>query len=181
MPLSALHEPDVHAEDRALADRIRRGDGEAFRNLYLKYKQPIYLFCLRMIGDHLAEDIFHDVFMNCYEQLRKGTEIVYLKSYLFSSARNRCLNVIRDRRPDADLFELSDVLPAPTTHDVVSSLSIQQALLELPPLNREAFLLCEYEGYSYEEIADITRAPLTTVRKRIYRARHKLRHLLSLP
>lgn len=169
----------MNAEDQNLIEKIREGNRDAFATLYGKYKQPIYLFCVRMVSTSaIAEDIFQDLFMKCYENIREGMTITNLKSYLFTSARNRCLNAIRNRKNTFDLEEIPDSYSPIADYDYETAESIQDALQKIPELNREAFLLCEYEGYSYEETAQLTSVPLSTVRKRVFRARQRLRQLL---
>lgn len=171
---------EVINDDLLLITQVRDGNARAFETLYRRFKQPIYYFCVRMIEDSMvAEDIFQDVFIKCYEQIRQGAAITNIKSYLFTSARNRCLNTIRDRKHSYQLDEISDTLSGHEQEDFDVTENLQMALQKLPPMNREAFLLCEYEGYSYEEAAGLTDVPVSTVRKRIFRARQKLRQMLE--
>ncbi len=167
-------------QDLQLQQRIREGDDAAFAELYAGHKQGVYLYCTRFLGDQpAAEDIFQEVFLNLLERVRGGGEIENVQGYLLRSARNRCLNVIRDRKYPKDVDELEDFLPSGDRIMVGEFDDLNDALQELPTANREALLLCEYEGYSYDEISEMTEVPVTTVRKRIFRARQRLRHLLS--
>jgi RNA polymerase sigma-70 factor (ECF subfamily) len=167
-------------QDLQLQQRIREGDNTAFAELYTGYKQGVYLYCTRFLGDRpAAEDIFQEVFMNLLERVRGGSEIGNVQGYLLRSARNRCLNVIRDRKYPKDINELEDFLPGEVHVMAGEYGDLESALQELPAVNREALLLCEYEGYTYEEIAQMTESSVSTVRKRIFRARQKLRRLLS--
>ena len=119
------------------------------------------------------------MFVNLLEKIRDGLEIENVRAYLLRSARNRCYNSIRDRKYAKDVDELHDVLPGGEEADADQHEELHAALRELPDDNREALLLCEFEGYSYDEIATITAVPVSTVRKRIFRARRKLRETLS--
>jgi RNA polymerase sigma-70 factor (ECF subfamily) len=156
----------TETQDLLLLRRIREGNNAAFADLYTRHKQGVYLFCTRFLGNRpLAEDVFQEVFVNLLEKIREGQEIANVQAYLLRSARNRCYNCIRDRKYPLDVDEMHEMLPGGDTAD--------------PDDNREALLLCEYEGYSYDEIASLTAVPVSTVRKRIFRARRKLRELLS--
>ncbi len=169
-------------EDRLLCARIHAGEADAFAVLYGRHKQAVYLYCMRLLGRSAsAEDIFQDVFMKCYEQLRDGVQIQNLRAWLMTSARNRCFNQLRDRKFPADIDELGDELPGEAVLDIAERMDLEEALTHLTPDTRDALLLCEYQGFTYEEIADITGAPLTAIRKRIFRARQKLRTLLAPP
>lgn len=167
-------------QDLQLQQRIREGDDVAFAELYAGHKQGVYYYCTRFLGDQpAAEDIFQEVFLNLLERVRGGSEIENVQGYLLRSARNRCLNVIRDRKYPKDVDELQDFLPGGDRIMVGEFDDLDDALQELPAANREALLLREYEGYSYDEISQMTEVPVTTVRKRIFRARQRLRQLLS--
>ncbi len=158
---------------------MREGSAAAFATLYAKYKQQVYLYCARMLGDQdSAADVFQDVFVKSYEHMMQGAAIGNVKSYLFAAARNRCLNAIRDRRHMYDIEEIPDEMTPSRMPAFDLAETLQDALRNLPALNREAFLLCEYEGYSYDEAAELTGVPVSTVRKRIFRARQRLRAML---
>ena len=166
-------------QDHTLQQRIREGDNAAFAELYSCYKQGVYLYCTRFLGDQpAAEDIFQEVFINLLERVRGGNDIENMQGYLIRSARNRCLNVIRDRKYPKDIDELEEILPGGDIVAVGEYEDLESALQQLPAANREALLLCEYQGYSYEEISAMTEVPVTTVRKRIFRARQRLRQIL---
>ncbi|MBR9974809.1 MAG: RNA polymerase sigma factor [Bacteroidetes bacterium] len=168
------------SQDLQLQQRIREGDNAAFAQLYATHKQGVYLYCTRFLGDRpAAEDIFQEVFLNFLERVRGGGDIENVLGYLLRSARNRCLNVIRDRKYPKDVDELEEFLPGGEDVSVGEYEDLECALQQLPATNREALLLCEYQGYSYDEIASITEVPVTTVRKRIFRARQRLRQILS--
>ena len=167
-------------QDQALQQRIREGDNAAFAELYSCHKQGVYLYCTRFLGDQpAAEDIFQEVFINLLERVRGGGHIENVQGYLMRSARNRCLNVIRDRKYPKDVDELEEFLPGGESITVGEHEELESALQQLPAVNRDALLLCEYQGYSYDEIALLTEVPVTTVRKRIFRARQRLRQILT--
>lgn len=167
-------------QDHELQQRIREGDNAAFAELYSCHKQGVYLYCTRFLGDQpAAEDIFQEVFINLLERVRAGSRIENVQGYLMRSARNRCLNVIRDRKYPKDVDELEEILPGGDVVSVGEYEDLESALQRLPAANRDALLLCEYQGYSYDEISAITDVPVTTVRKRIFRARQRLRQILG--
>jgi RNA polymerase sigma-70 factor (ECF subfamily) len=176
-----LH-PEVSEQisiDQQLAHRIRNGENAAFAELYALYKHGVYLYCTRFLGNSpAAEDIFQDVFMNCFEHIRRNEGITNLRGYLLSSAHNRCLNELRQRKFPMDISDCEeDVSVQPDDFD--GPQQVHQLLQCVPAENREALVLKEYEGFSYDEIAEMTGVPLSTVRKRIFRARQKLRRLLE--
>jgi len=125
------------SQDLQLQQRIRQGDNAAFAELYAGYKQGVYLYCTRFLGDQpAAEDIFQEVFLNLLERVRGGGEIENVQHYLLRSARNRCLNVIRDRKYPKDVSELEEFLPGaenvvPGEYD-----DLERALQELPAVKQ---------------------------------------------
>jgi len=166
-------------EDQNLLARIREGEHAAFAELYACHKQGVYLYCTRFIGrTPAAEDIFQDVFLNFLEQIRNGKCITNVKGYLLSSAHNRCLNWIRNKKYPAAL----DTVPETPSNEGLpfgEQLDLDQALQKLTHEYREPLLLREYEGYKYGEIAALLKLPVTTVRMRIFRARQMLRAYLE--
>jgi RNA polymerase sigma-70 factor (ECF subfamily) len=168
------------SQDLELQRRIREGDNAAFSDLYALHKQGVYLFCTRFLGGtQAADDIFQDVFLNLLEIIRGGRDIENVHAYLMRSARNRCLNSIRDRKYPKDIDEMHDYLPGDSDHDNDEREVLQHALQQLPADNREALLLAEYEGYTYDEIAQLTEVPVSTVRKRFFRARQSRREIIT--
>jgi len=172
-------ENETALDDRELALRVRNGECVAFEKLYLRYKQGVYLYCTRFLGHGpAAEDTFQEVFLKCFEQLRQGKDITNIRGYLLSTAHNRCLNCLRDQKHPVRLGDIEDGLAAPVENSDDKQ-TLQEMLQHIPHENREALLLCEYQGYSYDEIAEIISVPVSTVRKRIFRARRKLRLMLE--
>jgi RNA polymerase sigma-70 factor (ECF subfamily) len=169
------------AEDQELAERAGRGDHAAFTLLFERYKAGIYRFCYLMLGDQqAAEDVYQDVFVNFYRACRSGQTTMYnVRSYLISAARSSCINVMRFAKHTTDLddapepfYELDLVEEADTeTH-------LQAALQAIAPQYREVFILFEYEGYSYEEIARQLDISYDVVKNRLYRAKLALQKIL---
>jgi RNA polymerase sigma-70 factor (ECF subfamily) len=108
--------------------------------------------------------------------------------WLWRITRNAFLDEVRRRRrrptaPLPDDVDRTDLLSSPAPDDVLASVrlgeDIQQALLALPFDFREAVVLCDLVGLSYEEIASATSVPIGTVRSRIHRGRRMLRDLIA--
>lgn len=162
-------------DDMKLCARIRNGDAHAFTPLYERHKQAVYTHCVRFLGEGgAAEDIFHDVMIKCYEQLRDGVEIANVRAYLMTAARNRCYNVIRDDKRPVDIDVIGHALPGGDL-DPGDVMDIRAALLALKPLHREALVQYEYLGHRYDEIAEIMGVPVSKVRHYIHQARESLR------
>lgn len=155
------------------------GSAEAFHILYKEYNRKVYRFCLRMLGnEEQARDAFQDTFVKVYEksdQFRGDN----FKSWLFTIARNHCLNIIRSNKEEAS-FDESFHEPAKSNHEDFGKRDfIKKAIDSLPDSLREAVILREYEDLSYREIADVMNIELSLAKVRVHRARNLLREMLE--
>lgn len=171
-----------NAIDKTLQEamkNLQKGSAEAFRMLYERYNKKVYRFCLKMLGDEEnARDAFQETFISIYEH-RKDFKGNNFSAWLFTIARHNCLNIIRKRRESEIFNEEFHSIEEKVSSDVGLQDYIQKALNILPDALREAIILREYEGYSYQEIADITGIELSLAKVRVFRARTTLRKLLS--
>ena len=156
------------------------GKREAFTELYLRFRQRVFSYCLRMLGSTAeAEDMYQEVFIRVYQRASQFAEDKSLAGWIFTIAHNLCLNRIRDRKTFDNIDDLN-YLAAPQTEPGEDwQARIQAALNEVPAENREPFLLFEYQGLSYAEIAEVMKLTVPAVKSRIYRSREQLRELLE--
>jgi RNA polymerase sigma-70 factor (ECF subfamily) len=170
----------VVLDDATLVVRAREGDAAAFEQLALRFQGPIYRLTLRMLANRSdAEDLTQEVFLAAWRRLPELREEEAFTSWLYRTATNRCLNVLRSRRPVIELDQ--DVAAADTsdeperaaqTHAAMAALTV--ALQQLTDEQRACWLLREVHGRSYAEIAAILSTTTTTVRGRIARGRAQL-------
>jgi RNA polymerase sigma-70 factor (ECF subfamily) len=163
-----------------LAERAGRGDHAAFGVLFERHKGRIYRFCLLMLGDEAgAADIYQEVFINFYRACRDGRTMHSVIGYLITAARTRCLNAIQAARRTTSLDDAMAL--AYDTDETASDTNthLQQALQTIAPQYREAFLLFELEGYSYDEIGTQLGVTHDVVKNRIYRAKQALQKILG--
>jgi RNA polymerase sigma-70 factor (ECF subfamily) len=153
------------------------------------FAEPLKTFAVRMLGDdaNWGEDVAQDALLALYRHLHEIPEAAW-RPWLFRVARNLCLDRIRRRKHRPRNFrdfadeENRDPVPPDTARarpDVRAQeneiyADLARAIDALPPRFREAFLLCEGEGVSYEEAASILDIPLKTVSTRLFRARQRL-------
>lgn len=191
--MSAEQDPDA-----ALMLRVKRGDLAAFENLLEKYKQPVINFIYRILGDLTeAEDLTQNVFVKVYQSASHYEVTAKFSTWLFTIARNLCLNEIRRRsRHPADSLDAAqtpdDDLPArqfedvktfsPTENTLHGELEdkIQDALHDLPENQRTAILLCRRDELSYEDIAKVLGTSLSATKSLIHRGRETLKEKLKL-
>jgi RNA polymerase sigma-70 factor (ECF subfamily) len=170
----------------SLVKRSADGDVTAFSRLYELYRVRVFGFAVRMLGDsQMAEDIAHDTFMVLIEHPQKySPERGSLITFLCAIARNQILlhwrrlgYQLEEQMEDEELVEIpGDTGRGPLTEILSRELSekITAAIAQLPPLQREAIVLREYEGLAYQEIATITGSTVDMVRMRLRRARQSL-------
>ena len=172
--------------DELLLKRAGNGEQAAFLELYERHREPVFRFAYRLLGTvELAEDITHDCFLSL---IRKPgnfrAERGSLRTYLFAAARNLALKHFRGSAREASLDELEIEPDTGTEQPLRQVLSeeltalVKEAVLALPPLQREALVLFEYEGLSLNEIAQITDSDVGAIKGRLFRARERLKTIL---
>ena len=170
-------------DDRALIEAFQAGDEFAFVTLYNRYKAPVYAFCAKMLLDRVAaEDVLQETFVRVYENRERLTRPGSFKAWLFTIARNQCLNQLRRRERQAPLPDYP--IPAHGETPFSNLMKSEQVDLvnaylgRLSPEYREVIVLREYQNLSYEEIAAVTRNTVSSVKSRLFKARRKLGTLL---
>ncbi|MDP4220015.1 MAG: sigma-70 family RNA polymerase sigma factor [Bacteroidota bacterium] len=174
--------------DLELLTAFRGGDERAFAEFYTRYKSEIYTFCLRMLGGDSAEagDAFQETFIKVYEKIDTFRYGENVRGWLYMIARNIALNVYRSKRPE-ETIEFHQDLPSnerrlsPEFNGEQNSLRIalEDAIAKLPIEFREPFILREFDGLAYPEIAEITGTTMTITKVRIHRAKQRLRKMLA--
>ena len=173
----------MESEDRELVRRVLAERTDDFRVLVDRHKQSIFRFALRLLGNwEEAEDVTQDTFLAAFANLSGyHSSRAAFSTWLFTIARNRCINLLKQRRPIA-VNELDSIATVTPTDSILSqelSQHLDRALAALPVEQRSAFVLAEIEELPYAEIARIERTSLGTVKSRIHRAKQRLQSLLE--
>jgi RNA polymerase sigma factor (sigma-70 family) len=169
-----------------LVTRAARGETEAFRKLFETHHAAMFRFAYRLTS---APDAAEDIAQECFLQLMRRPNYDYargsLRQYLYGIVRN----LVRQRQEanGREVIlddEIADYTPAaqPSLDTVAStelSVIVQAAISALPPLQREAIVLCEFEELSLGEAAVVVGADVGTVKSRLHRAREGLRRSLA--
>jgi RNA polymerase sigma-70 factor (ECF subfamily) len=189
--------PEQLDPDAALMLRVKRGDRAAFTELVEKWRQPAMNFIFSTLRDETeAEDVAQNTFVQVWKSRERYERTAKFSTWLFTIARNLCLNEIRrrSRHPAESLAEThaeQDDQPSrqyedkkmflPTDNVLHSELAkkIEEALAELPENQRTAILLCRQDEVSYEEIADILNCSLSATKSIIHRGRETLKEKLK--
>ncbi|MBF6436428.1 RNA polymerase sigma factor [Nocardia cyriacigeorgica] len=173
-------------DDVTLVSRSKDGDVRAYEQLVLRHQGQMFRLASKMLADRAeAEDVVQEVFLAAWRRLAQLNDDAAFVGWLYRMTTNRCLNVIRARRPhveaDLDLTESprSDIQPEHATQVNTQLEALNVALQDLTPEQRACWLLREVHGLSYEEIGDIVGANTTAVRGRIARARAQLSEVMK--
>jgi RNA polymerase sigma-70 factor (ECF subfamily) len=177
------------SRDYDLADRHRIGDETAFRELYDRFSPMVWNLCLRLCGDpSRAQDLSQEVFIRVFKGLPRYRGSSSLKTWIYSIALNHCRGRLGRRGLDLEDWDEQQWTRGPADPargpegDLLArdgERRIARALVALPVRFREAVVLRDLEGLSYEEIAAVLRVRPGTVRSRIARGRERLRVLLD--
>lgn len=165
----------------------------AYHRALAEHADGLKTYAARMLGDATAaEDVSQDAFLALYRHLHQVPAAAY-RPWLYRVARNLCLDQLRRRKfklslfrdlggDDDNPFTPRDECAAPADQIAQAreaNVAIERAIQELPAKFRDAFLLCEVEGMSYEDAAAVLGCPVKTVSTRLFRARQRFKSLVS--
>jgi RNA polymerase sigma-70 factor, ECF subfamily len=183
---AALSEEQTRRENLAVAEGLKRQEAGLLDELIVRYQHRLLRYLLFLTGNReMSEDLFQEVWMRVLTRGGQFNGKARFETWLFTIARNLVID-LRRKRTMASLDELfetgnEDDRPMnievadshPTPFDTFSSFEDREqiaiALLQLDTLYREVLVLRFHEELTLEEIAKVTRAPLSTVKSRLYR------------
>jgi len=185
----------VSVEDRELIRSCLRGDAKSYRALVLRYQDPVFNYCKRMIRDSgQAEDIAQEAMVRTLTKLERYDERYSFSAWIFKIATNLCIDHLRKAKriaysldQDVDFgegsFRREVASPIPNSDEGVLATErmglLNEALKLLPEHYRSILLLRHQEDLSYDEIARILELPIGTVKIRIHRAREHIKRSLN--
>jgi len=179
--------------------QFQQGDEHAFGLIFEQYRVPVFNFIYRMLnGDRTsAEDLLNEVFMKLHDAREDYEPKAKFSTWLFTIARNHCLNCIKSRnyrqsRRTVSLEELAQKTTEPSAPDRLVSRSVpddakradlrellEQAIAGLPDEYKEVFILHAVEGFAHAEVAQMLKTNPATVRTHYHRARALLREQIA--
>ena len=173
--------------DQQLVKRVQEGDKKAFDLLVLKYQHRIAGLVSRFVSDSdEVQDVTQEAFIKAYRAMGNFRGDSQFYTWMYRIAINTAKNhlVSRSRRPQNNAVDIDDAeyyesatklkdIATPERNIMTEQLkdSVNASIKALPEDLRSALTLREYDGLSYEEIADVMNCPVGTVRSRIFRAR----------
>lgn len=167
---------------------------EAYEILVKRYKDPLINFVYRFVGDKdVCVDIVQDTMIKFYLNKDSYKSFAKFSTWIYTIAGNLAKNELKRRKrrtiyslnqhnEDEKSIQVEDksfFTPDVTADSSIKSEIIQRALLKVKTVYREVVILRDIEGFSYEEIADITNLSIGTVKSRINRGRTQLQKLLK--
>lgn len=176
----------AEAEDARLLQAMSQGDEAALAQLLGRYHRPVHDFLFRLT-DHaaLADDLTQEVFIRLLRQ--PPPSATNLRAWLFTVGRNRAYDHFRSAAyryagdTALDDITLPTGFPLPEDAAILSDarLQVAAALQDLPPQQREVVVLRYYHDLTLTDIANITDAPLGTVKSRLFHGLKKLKHIFE--
>lgn len=173
-----------------LIRRCARGEEAAYEELVSRLERPLINFIVRYVGQaHVAEDIFQETFVRVVRTLGNFRPEASLSTWIFTIARNLCLDHLKARRrhrevsldhgaedAEGQVIDYREILrsslpvPEGRASEMEDQRRLQEAIARLGAIKREALSLRVFAGLSYEEIAGIVGAPVGTVKFRVHEA-----------
>jgi RNA polymerase sigma factor (sigma-70 family) len=160
---------------------FRTASTTAFDKLYRRHAAAVYRYARAVLGNHAdAEDVAQQTFLNAYRALAQGTKPRKAENWLFTIAHNEVRRHLRKTIPRQVEVELDDDLAGKATESSGPSVrDVLRALQQLPPNQRSALVMREFEGRSYAEIAEVMELSQSALETLIFRARRTLADALE--
>jgi RNA polymerase sigma-70 factor (ECF subfamily) len=177
------------AEDVALIERCLRREQSAWEEIVARYRRKVFHIAYKFTGKHdEAEDLSQEIFLKVFKSLDKFNRDADFSTWLSSVARNYCIDHYRAMRREKEVvvedLVAMDLAPAASgnPHRALEDRDrrsfLRRGLALLPDKLKEAVILRDLQGLSYQEMADRLRLPEGTVKSRINRGREELARLL---
>ncbi|MBN1293298.1 MAG: sigma-70 family RNA polymerase sigma factor, partial [Candidatus Latescibacteria bacterium] len=172
--------PEDRMEERILIERLQQGDPGAIDELIDRYKNQVFAFIVRMVGDYTAaEDIFQETWIKVIRSINRFRGESKLSTWLFQIALNQARDVMRKkgRHVYVPLDEIENLAGKPDidVEQMASADQVRKMVAELPDKMREVIILKYFHDLSDIEIANVTGCPEGTVKSRLHRASKILR------
>lgn len=170
--------------DEQIIHQIKQGRHELFKRLVEKYSLPLFIFASNMMNNaHQVEDIVQDTFLAAFKNIRiYSPEKASFTTWLFTIAKNRCLNDLKKRKED-NMMDMSHIASRDNTTQALNEKELfsrlDKALSELSVNEKSIFILAELQEFTYEEISRIENIKIGTVKSKLSRTKQKLRNILE--
>jgi len=193
-PLASAY---IHLPEKEIIRRCQAGDCEAFNVLISRYENRVINLTVRYLHDyHQAMDAAQEVFVKIYKNIKNFKGNSAFNTWVYAVTTNHCFNILAKKKralsspKNISLDEAQENMPVialdsksrrPDEEVQTKELNqrVRAAIAELPVDQQQMIILFHYENLSYEEIAEIVEAPISTVASCLFRARQNLRKILA--
>src|SRR5437870_5417020 len=174
--------------DYDLARRVSLGDIQAFEELYQRHQRRVYNLCLRMTNNiPEAEDLTQEVFIHLFSKIGSFRGESAFTTWLHRLTVNKVLMHFRTNKKYRNQTALDDMLHEPRAGETLNHsrpltwdrITLERAVMQLPPGYRAVFILHDIEGYDHAEVARMCGNSIGTSKSQLHKARNKLRSFLK--
>ncbi len=185
----------MRGDDFSVVQRCLAGERDAFRDLVLRHQKSVYDTIVRMVFNReTAKDLTQEVFVKAYTKLSTFDPRFPFGVWIHRIATHHAIDHIRRRKPELLILDDDSNSGKPALLSTIQdpalrvdqkmeqdelAVTVQKALLELEPNLRAVIILRHFREMNYDEISEVLRIPLGTVKNRLFRAREKLVQILS--
>ncbi len=168
-------------EDPDLIRTAKRGKVEAYNVLVSRWEKRVFNYLLRLVGDREdAMDLSQEVFLKAYQNLGRLQDPARFGPWLFRIAHNEAFSHLRKPRRETGLESAGPETPQRARLEPIElALAVAGALAGLTEDQREAVVLKIYQGFKFEEMAEVLSCPVSTVKSRLYSALDVLKQTLA--
>lgn len=178
---------ELRMEEQELMHLVQKGDEVAFEKLVFIYKHRIVNFLTQLTGDYQkAVELAQETFIRVYFKANKYRPVAPLSSWIYTIASNLAKTELKKERKmaivsidDTGSYIGEQISAEEENQDTYLIENLKRALDSLHPRYRIPIILKDIEGFSQEEIAQILKRPVGTIKARISRGRERLKHLLE--
>lgn len=160
-----------------LVSRIQSGDQRATAELVRRTQDFLLRLAHGMVGDfHAAQDLLQETYLTGLTRLHQLRDPAQVRAWLARILRRLCYKALKRRQPTVEMEDQASLETGPD-ETVVTRVQLRQTLAQLTPIEREAVLLRDMLGLSYEEMAEVMEVPVGTVRSRLSAGRVRFEKL----
>jgi RNA polymerase sigma-70 factor (ECF subfamily) len=168
-------------EDGDLISRARKGSLDAYNVLVSRWEKRVFNYLVKLVGNREdALDLTQDVFLKAHQSIRKLEDDSKFSSWLFRIAHNEAFSLLRKPRRESEMttdFAGGDL--SGRLYPSETALAVASALNQLSSEQREVITLKIYEGFKFDEIAEVLDIPVSTIKSRLYTALDVLKNALA--
>jgi len=171
-------------DDTALIKLVKAGEAEPFDELVRRHQIKIHDLCYKMVRNYDdARDLAQETFIKAYRKIRQFDGRSKFSTWLYRVAVNNCLNFLKKRKPTEELFEEIQSSgkddPAKIYRNKRLKEVILKAVTKLPKVQKAVFTLRTLQDLSYQEVSDILKKPISTIKVNHHLAVKNLRNYLK--